>query len=133
MALARGEEDSGGRGNPAILADACEAVIAALYLDGGIEAARRFITRAWSELIEQDRRPPQDPKTTLQEWAQGAGRKLPSYVVVASEGPAHEPRFTVEVRVEGLPPALGEGRSKRAAEQAAAAAALREALSGGRL
>jgi ribonuclease-3 len=130
LALARGEEDSGGRANPAILADACEAVIAALYLDGGIEAARTFITREWSELIGQDRRPPQDAKTTLQEWAQGAGRKLPSYVVIASEGPAHEPRFTVEVRVEGLPPALGEGRSKRAAEQAAAAAALRQVLHG---
>ena len=132
LALARGEEDSGGRANPAILADACEAVIAALYLDGGIEVARRFIARGWAELIEQDRRPPQDAKTTLQEWAQGAGRKLPSYVVVASEGPAHEPRFTVEVRVEGLAPALGEGRSKRAAEQAAATAALRRALGGER-
>lgn len=128
LALARGEEDSGGRANPAILADACEAVIAALYLDGGLPAARAFIEREWVPLVEQDRRPPQDPKTTLQEWAQAAGRKLPSYLVVSSEGPAHEPLFTVEVRVDGLPPAIGIGRSKRAAEQAAAAEALRLAL-----
>ncbi|MDF2766247.1 MAG: RNAse [Rhodospirillales bacterium] len=128
LALARGEEDSGGRANPAILADACEAVIAALYLDGGFQAAQRFIEREWAGLVEQDRRPPQDAKTALQEWSQAAGRKLPTYVVVASEGPAHEPLFTVEVRVEGLPPAVGTGRSKRAAEQVAAAEALRAAL-----
>jgi ribonuclease-3 len=125
LALARGEEDSGGRANPAILADACEAVIAALYLDGGLSTAQRFIEREWAGLVEQDRRPPQDAKTALQEWAQGAGRKLPSYVVVASTGPAHDPLFTVEVRVERLPAASGTGRSKRAAEQAAAAEALR--------
>ncbi|HXV22944.1 MAG TPA: ribonuclease III [Alphaproteobacteria bacterium] len=128
LTLARGEEESGGRTNPAILADACEAVIAALYLDGGLEAARRFIEGEWGKLMQQDERPPQDPKTALQEWAQAAGRKLPSYIVVGSEGPAHEPLFTVEVRVEGLPPALGTGRSKRAAEQAAAAESLRRAL-----
>jgi ribonuclease-3 len=127
LTLARGEEDSGGRTNPAILADACEAVIAALYLDGGLDAARRFIEDAWRASIEQDRRPPQDPKTALQEWAQAAGHKLPSYVVVASEGPAHEPLFTVEVRVAGLPPIAASGRSKRAAEQAAAAEALQRA------
>jgi ribonuclease-3 len=132
LALARGEEDSGGRGNPAILADACEAVIAALYLDGGLPAAHRFIERQWAALVEQDRRPPQDAKTALQEWSQAAGRKLPSYVVIASEGPAHEPLFTIEVRVEGLPPATGIGRSKRAAEQAAAAEALRLAEEEGR-
>ena len=128
LALARGEEDSGGRANPAILADACEAVIAALYLDGGLPAAQRFIERQWAGLVEQDRRPPQDAKTALQEWAQAAGRKLPSYVVVSSEGPAHEPLFTVEVRVDGLPPTTGTGRSKRVAEQTAAAEALRLAL-----
>ena len=128
LALARGEEDSGGRANPAILADACEAVIAALYLDGGLEVARRFIEGAWTDLIGQDRRPPQDPKTALQEWAQGAGRKLPSYVVISSRGPAHDPVFTVEVRVEGLPPTTATGRSKRVAEQAAAAEALRRVL-----
>jgi ribonuclease III len=128
LALARGEADSGGRANPAILADACEAVIAALYLGGGLEAARRFIEREWGGLVEQDRRPPQDAKTALQEWAQAAGLKLPSYVVVSSEGPAHDPLFTIEVRVDGLSPATGTGRSKRAAEQAAAAEALRAAL-----
>lgn len=127
LSLARGEEDSGGRANPAILADACEAVIAALYLDGGLPAARRFIEREWSALVEQDRRPPQDCKTALQEWAQAAGRKLPNYVVTGSHGPPHDPLFTVEVRVDGLPPCVGTGRSKRAAEQAAAAEALQRA------
>jgi ribonuclease III len=129
LTLARGEEDSGGRTNPAILADACEAVIAALYLDAGLDAARQFIENAWKGPIEQDRKPPQDPKTALQEWAQAAGHKVPSYVVIASEGPAHEPLFTVEVRVAGLPPIAASGRSKRAAEQAAAAEALQRAHS----
>ena len=102
-------------------------MIAALYLDGGLEPARRFIEEAWKGPVEQDRRPPQDPKTALQEWAQAAGHKVPSYVVVASEGPAHEPLFTVEVRVTGLAPVAASGRSKRAAKQAAAAEALQRA------
>ena len=121
LKLARGEDDSGGRANPAILADACEAVIAALYLDGGLDGARSFIERAWAELVEQDLRPPQDAKTSLQEWAQGKGLKLPLYSVAAAAGPPHDPVFTVEVRVEGYPPARADGRSKRSAEQAAAA------------
>ena len=124
LKLARGEEDSGGRANPAILADACEAVIAALYLDGGLEPARRFIERAWADLVEQDLRPPQDAKTALQEWAQGRGLRLPVYSVFATAGPPHDPVFTVEVRVDGLPPVQAEGRSKRVAEQAAAAVLL---------
>ena len=124
LRLARGEDDSGGRANPAILADACEAVIAALYLDGGLEPARRFIERAWAELVNQDLCPPQDAKTALQEWAQGQGLKLPAYSIVATAGPPHDPVFTVEVRVEGVAPARAEGRSKRAAEQAAAAVLL---------
>jgi ribonuclease III len=132
LVMARGEEDSGGRANPAILADACEAVIAALYLDGGLEPARRFVERAWAPLIELDRRPPQDAKTTLQEWAQAAGRKLPSYVVVATSGPPHDPLFTVEARVDGIEPAAATGRSKRVAEQAAAAALLRRLKQEGR-
>jgi ribonuclease-3 len=122
--LSRGEEGSGGRRNAAVLADACEAVIGAIYLDGGLQPAARFIGRHWEPLMREDLRPPQDAKTALQEWAQGAGLPLPEYETVRKEGPAHKPVFAVEVRVEGHPPATATGRSKRVAEQAAATALL---------
>ncbi|MFN4088880.1 MAG: ribonuclease III [Alphaproteobacteria bacterium] len=106
------------------LADGCEALIGALYLDGGIDAARRFIHTAWAGLVEETPRPPRDAKTALQEWAQARRLPLPAYAVTAREGPPHAPRFTVEVRLSGAPPTSGEGLSKRAAEQIAAAALL---------
>lgn len=115
-----GEQEGGGAENPSVLADACEAVIGALYLDGGLTAAERFVLPYWTPLLEAEHRPPQDPKTALQEWAQGRALPLPAYREVAREGPPHEPLFTVEVRVEGLRPATAQGRSKRIAEQAAA-------------
>jgi len=118
--LSRGEEDGGGRDNPAILADACEALIAALYLDGGINVAESFIRRHWTPLMAEDVIPPQDAKTQLQEWAQGRHGVLPRYRMLSSEGPAHQPLFSVEVSVEAAAPEIGEGRSKRAAEQQAA-------------
>lgn len=124
LRLSRSEDGAGGRYNPAILADACEAVIGALYLDGGLGVAARFVTAHWTAMMEAASVPPQDAKTALQEWAQGRGRPLPAYRTLAQEGPAHEPRFAVEVEVEGMAPATGEGLSKRAAEQAAAAALL---------
>lgn len=120
LTLSRGEEESGGRDNPATLADACEAIIGALYLDGGIAAARRFIERHWQQMMAAELMPPQDAKTALQEWAQAAGLKLPRYSVIRSEGPPHDPVFEIEAMVEGHAPARGAGRSKRAAEQAAA-------------
>jgi ribonuclease-3 len=120
LILARAEQEAGEAQNPALLADACEAVIAALYLDGGFEVARRFIEHYWTPLLEADLKPPQDPKTALQEWAQGRGLALPVYRELLREGPAHQPRFTVEVSVAGAEPARGEGLSKRLAEQAAA-------------
>jgi ribonuclease-3 len=120
LELSPGEEDSGGRANPAILADACEAVFGALYLDGGIEAARRVIVEHWTALLELDATPPQDSKTALQEWAQARGLPLPAYRVAGQSGPPHDPRFVVQVAVEGQAAASGEGGSKRAAEQAAA-------------
>ncbi len=123
--LARAEIEAGEDSNPALLADACEAVIGALYLDGGLGPARAFITRFWTPLLEAAPAPPQDAKTALQEWAQGRGLPLPGYREVEREGPDHEPLFHVEVAVEGQPPARGEGRSKRLAEKAAAAALLR--------
>jgi len=124
LRLARAEEEAGGRLNPALLADACEAVIGALYLDGGLEAARAVIVPHWMPLLEAETSPPQDAKTALQEWAQGRGLPLPRYREVARAGPDHEPQFTVEVAVEGQPVAQGEGRSKRLAEQVAATALL---------
>lgn len=112
--------------NPAILANVCEAVIAAIYLDGGLEPARRFIERHWRTMMEADRRPPKDCKTELQERMQGAGHPLPRYAVVERSGPSHAPAFTVEVSVAGASPMRGGGRSRRSAEQEAARAMLRQ-------
>lgn len=119
--LAKGEAASGGRENPAILADCCEAVIAALYFDGGLEAARKFIEAGWRDLVDGAVRPPIDAKTELQEWAQARGLPLPAYRVVSSAGPDHNPIFSIEVAVDGLPAAVARGPSKRLAEKAAAA------------
>jgi ribonuclease-3 len=120
LVLSRGEEDGGGRDNQATLADACESVIGALYLDGGLETARRFVVHYWRPKMAAEAKPPQDAKTALQEWAQAAGLALPRYTVVKSEGPPHDPVFEVAVSVVGQEPASARGRSKRAAEQAAA-------------
>lgn len=121
ISLSKAEEEVGGRDNPAILADCCEALIGALFIDGGLAPARGFVERHWQALIEADLRPPEEAKTALQEWAQARGLPLPLYSEVARSGPDHEPLFTVEVGVEGQPSARGSGRSKRLAEQAAAA------------
>ena len=122
--LSAGEDGARTREIPGVLADVCEAVIAALYLDGGIAAAERFIHRHWERLIEAGGAPPRDPKTALQEWAQARGHALPRYETVKIEGPAHERRFTVAVNVADLAPESAAGTSKRAAEVAAAAALL---------
>lgn len=124
LKLSNGEHLTGGRENPGVLADATEAVICAIYRDGGLEAARAFIHARWTEMMRENRRPPKDPKTTLQEWAQGRGLGLPSYRTVGREGPDHQPMFTVEVAVPSRPKAKGEGANKRAAEQSAAEAML---------
>jgi len=124
LVLSKAESQSGGRRNPTLLADACEAVIGALYLDGGLAAAAGFIRRYWQPAMTAELRPPQDAKTTLQEWAQGAGLPLPVYRTVRTEGPPHEPLFAVEVAVQDQPAVTASGRTKRTAEQAAAAALL---------
>ena len=124
LIVSPGEDAAGVRDNPSVLADACEAVIAALYLDGGLPAAARFVEQWWGDRLGATGAPPRDPKTALQEWAQARGLPLPAYRTVATEGPAHRRRFTVIVMVEGLVPASATGTSKRAAETAAAAAAL---------
>lgn len=102
------------------LADACEAVIAAIYLDGGLEAARAFVRQHWSRWIQQDMQPRRDAKSKLQEWAQARGLPRPVYREVSRSGPAHLPVFKVEVLVEGFAPVIGEGFSKREAEQVVA-------------
>ncbi len=124
MVMAKSERRAGGSERPANLENLCEALIAALYLDGGLEAARRFITRHWAPLLDEPVVPPQDSKTALQEWTQGKGAGLPDYRVVDVSGPAHAPVFEIEVVVEGEPPIRAQGSSRRAAEQAAAAALL---------
>jgi len=108
----------------AVLADACEAVIGALYLDGGLSVAEKFITAHWAPLMHADIVPPKDAKTALQEWAQGRGLPLPTYTVVEESGPAHAPSFTMTVSVQGYPETTGQGRTKRLATQAAAGALL---------
>jgi ribonuclease-3 len=122
--LGGGEAQSGGRRKAAILGDACEAVIGAIYLDGGLEPARRFIVDNWRARMLAATKIVRDAKTTLQEWAQGRGLAAPAYAIVARSGPDHAPRFEVEVNVAGLPPRRGQGRTRREAEQEAAAAAL---------
>ena len=122
LILAKSESGSGGRRKGAILAGACEAVIAALWLDGGMEAARAFIERYWATAFESLNADMRDPKTALQEWAQSRGPKAaaPVYALIGREGPDHAPVFSVEVRVPGKDPKIGSGHSKREAEQDAA-------------
>ncbi len=124
LQLSSGEETTGGRANPAVLADACEAVLGAMYLDGGLEPARAFVRARWAGIMREWAEPPQDPKTALQEWAQGRGLPLPAYRLVAREGPPHKPLFRIAVTVSDGPEAEGEGGSKREAERGAAAALL---------
>ncbi len=108
----------------AVLADACEAIIGALYMDGGLDAARAFIAARWSDDIHADLTPPKDAKTSLQEWAQARGLPLPIYKVIQESGPAHAPSFVMTVSIEGHPETTGTGRTKRLATQEAAAALL---------
>jgi ribonuclease-3 len=122
--LGAGEAGSGGRRKAAILSDVCEAVIGATHLDGGYAAAAALVERFWGERLLAPKRPLRDPKTELQEWAQGKGLAAPIYREVARSGPDHNPQFRVAVMVDGVEEAEGAGRSKRAAEQAAAEALL---------
>lgn len=124
IVLSASEAASGGRNKEAILGDVCEAVIAALYLDSGLEAARAFVMQFWGDAFDGVRSAPRDAKTALQEWA--AARKLGlAYEVAEQSGPEHAPHFVIDARVDGFAPARGEGGSKRAAQREAAAAFLR--------
>jgi ribonuclease-3 len=122
--MSGGEAESGGRGKKTILANACEAVLGAIFIEGGYQAARDVVFRFWAtELASLDLALP-DAKSILQEWAQGRRLSLPRYVEIAREGPDHRPRFTSEVQIDGVAPERGHGANKRAAEQAAALAML---------
>jgi ribonuclease-3 len=116
-------EAAGGRARGPILGSACEAVIAALYLDGGMDAARNFIERWWEPMFADPGADTRDAKTRLQEWAQARGKEAsaPVYSLKEQAGPDHAPRFVVQARVKGFEPVTGEGGSKRQAEQDAAA------------
>ncbi|WP_334176352.1 ribonuclease III [Pseudoxanthobacter sp.] len=124
MLVGTGEAQGGGRRKVAILGDVCEAVLAALYLDAGFEAARAAVQRLWGARMREAVKAPRDAKTTLQEWAQGRGLPTPVYQAVGRSGPDHAPVFTILVSLEGLAPAEGRGKSKREAEQVAATALL---------
>ena len=132
LEVARSEAQAGGPTKPAILADACEALIGALYLDGGLEAARAFVTSTWEPLLAEVAVPPRDAKMALQEWAQARGLEPPHYRVTATEGPPHAPQFRVEASLPGHPPGTGEGSSKRAAERQAAGRLLERVQGDGR-
>lgn len=112
-------EKTGGRTNASIHSDVLEALIGAVFVDGGFKKARDFITRAWGDNLE-DKTAAKDPKSGLQEWAQGRGQALPLYETVERSGPDHAPSFTIRVSVEGLGSATGEGSSKQIAETRAA-------------
>ncbi len=124
LRLGRSETTTGGRRKTAILGDAMEALIATVYLDGGYPAAQAVILKLWASRISETRQLESDPKTALQEWAQGRGLAPPVYETVDRAGPDHAPKFTIAARLETGATATAEAASKRAAQQAAAAALL---------
>lgn len=120
LKLGRSEMMSGGRRKTALLGDAMEAVIAAVHLDGGFDAAKKLILKLWAERISSVEADARDPKTALQEWAQARGFNPPKYTQVARKGPDHAPEFTISALLENGEEASATANSKRAAEQAAA-------------
>lgn len=125
LRLSPGETKTGGRAKAGVIADAVEALLAAVYLDGGLDVARAVFDTAWTEELARAPQPGlTNPKSALQEWAQGSARPLPTYVVTGRTGSDHAPTFTVQVTVEGVEPAAAQGRSRQEAEKAAAIALL---------
>ena len=124
LKLGSSESNAGGRLRTTILGDACEALVGAVFLDGGYKSAEALVEKFWGERMLKPLRALRDPKTMLQEWAQARGLPTPAYQELARTGPHHKPKFSVAVVLPDRPPAEGIGNSKRAAEQAAAAAML---------
>ena len=122
--LGKQARDDGAGNSDNVIGDVTEALIGALYIDGGLEPARSFIRAAWAGFVDAQTTAPRHPKSLLHEWAEGHGRKPPDYTVVDRSGPPHAPRFTVRASVKGLGEADGEGSSKQEAETAAASALL---------
>ena len=106
--------------NEKVLSDVIEALLGAIFLDGGLASCATFVKTHWGDRLNKINRPAQDPKTALQEFLQADGHPVPDYVLVGQSGPDHAPLFEIAVQVEGLPPATASGTSKRAAEKAAA-------------
>lgn len=124
LSVSPGEARAGVRRRATVLADALEAALGAVYLDGGLACARAFVRRGWNDVMTRQEKPPRDAKTTLQEWVQARGLSLPDYVVTSRAGPPHAPQFVVTVLAGGFS-ATGTAGSKRAAEQLAAQDLLR--------
>jgi ribonuclease III len=124
LSVAANEARDGVRKRASVLADGLEAVLGALYLDGGLGPARDFVRRSWSNVIEEQRIPPKDPKSTLQEWMHARGIGEPAYIIASRAGPPHAPEFVVTVSAAGFT-GTGTAGSKRAAEQSAAEDLLR--------
>ena len=124
LVLSESEAVHGGRSKETILADAMEAILGAVFVEAGFDTARGIVRRLWEPLLKALPDVSADPKSALQEWAQGQGLPLPEYIEFARKGPDHAPKFVTEVKVAGFDPARGDGRSKRIAEQAAATAFL---------
>jgi ribonuclease-3 len=120
------ERSSGGPNKPSLLANAVEAVLGAVYLDGGLEKARKFVLGHWAGMLKQSRGTPRDPKSALQEWVQGEGLPAPTYRHDHRTGPDHAPVFTATVHVDGRTPVAGTGPSKQDAEREAARIMLAE-------
>lgn len=127
LSVSPGEAKAGVAKRATVLADALEAALGALYMDGGLDVARDFVRRAWNDAMTVQAEPPKDAKTALQEWAQKRGLELPAYAITGRSGPPHAPEFTVTVSV-GTATANGTAGSRRGAEQAAAEALLQSLL-----
>ncbi len=112
--------------NPAIVSDICESIIAAIYLDAGIEAASKFINHHWQQRLIETLQPPKDAKSSLQEWAMAHKLPIPTYMEIKRDGPDHAPIFTIQVTIKDKPPEQAKAASKRLAEQNAAEIILRK-------
>jgi len=126
MLLGKQARDDGAGDSDNVLGDMLEALIGALYLEAGFDAADQFVRRAWGDRVERQVRAPQHPKSALQEWAAANRRKPPVYEITDRSGPQHSPRFTVTVSIKGAGEAQAQGTSKQEAETAAAKALLEQ-------